>query len=282
VGIVAAQSIGEPGTQLTMRTFHIGGVMGASDIVSGLTTVEKTFEPYAFLRDEKSSSKKGIKKYYGSEAILSETEGFVKDIRENEKGRLTIYIEDYEGGIHAYEVPKRAKPKVEVGQKVFVGEPLTSGAIVWWKLLKLEGEEGIMTALNMLKIIKNAYVQQGVDIHNKHFEIIFRQMLSMVEIVDPGDTDYLPEQLVPLVEVKKVNEEILKGNSKIEENRKRIIGKEVAERVVVGDGEEVKVVAEEGEEITEELLKQMIDHGVKDVVVRDGTCLLYTSPSPRD
>ena len=270
VGIVAAQSIGEPGTQLTMRTFHVGGVMGASDIVSGLTTVEKTFEPYAFLRDEKSSSKKGIRKYYGSEAILSEVEGFVKDISEDEKGKLTIYIEDYEGGIHAYEVPKRAKPKVEKGQKVFVGDPLTTGAIVWWKLLKLEEEEGVLTALNMLKIIKNAYVQQGVDIHDKHFEIIFRQMLSMVEIVDPGDTDYLPEQLVPLVEVKRVNSEILHGNAKIEENRKRIIGREIAERVVVGDGEEVKVLAEEGEEVTEELLEKLLEAGVKEVTVRDG------------
>ncbi len=276
VGVIAAQSIGEPGTQLTMRTFHIGGVMGASDIVSGLTTVEKTFEPYAFLRDEKSSSKKGIRKYYGSEAVLSEVDGFVKDIREDEKGRLTIYIEDYEGGIHSYIVPKRAKPKVEKGQKVFVGQPLTSGAIVWWKLLKLEGEDGVMTALNMLKIIKNAYVQQGVDIHDKHFEIIFRQMLSMVEIIEPGDTEYLPEQLVPLTEVKKINEQILRENSKVDENRKRVIGKELAERVVVGDGEDVKVLAEEGAEITEELLNEMIEAGIKDIVVRDGTGIVET------
>ncbi|HAA82535.1 MAG TPA: DNA-directed RNA polymerase subunit beta', partial [Thermotoga naphthophila] len=112
VGIVAAQSIGEPGTQLTMRTFHVGGVMGASDIVSGLTTVEKTFEPYAFLREEKSGGKKEIRKYYGSEAILCEVDGFVRDIATDESGRTVIYVEDYAGNIHAYKVPKRAKVRV--------------------------------------------------------------------------------------------------------------------------------------------------------------------------
>ncbi len=267
VGIVAAQSIGEPGTQLTMRTFHIGGIVGASDIVSGLTTVEKTFEPYAFLRDEKSSTKKGIKKYYGSEAIICEVEGFVKDIREDEKENLTIYIEDYEGGIHSYEVPKRAKPRVEIGQKVFPGDLLTAGAIVWWKMLKLEGERGVLTATNLLKIIKNAYKQQGVDIHDKHFEIIFRQMLSMAEVIDPGDTDYLPEQLVPLVELRKANEEIYKKNSEVESNKKRVIGKVLAEKIMYEDGNEVKVLAEEGDEITEELLKKIIEAGIKEVAV---------------
>ncbi len=270
VGIVAAQSIGEPGTQLTMRTFHVGGVMGASDIVSGLTTVEKTFEPYAFLRDEKSSSKKEIRKYYGSEAPLAEVDGFVKDIREDERGRTTIYIEDYEGRIHAYEIPKRAKPKVQVGQKVFMGDPLTTGAIVWWKLLNLEGEKGILTATNLLKIIKNAYVQQGVDIHDKHFEIIFRQMLSMAEVVDPGDTDYLPEQLIPLIELRNVNREIYKGNSKVEENRKRVIGRTLASRLMYEkpDGE-IEILAEEGEEVTEELLEKAIEAGIKEIEVRN-------------
>ncbi len=273
VGIVAAQSIGEPGTQLTMRTFHVGGVMGASDIVSGLTTVEKTFEPYAFLRDEKSSSKKGIKKYYGSEAVLSEVDGFVKDIREDERGRWVIYVEDYEGNIHAYEVPKRARPKVDIGQKVFMGDQLTTGAIVWWKLLNLEGERGILTSMNLLKIIKNAYFQQGVDIHDKHFEIIFRQMLSMAEVVDPGDTDYLPEQLGPLADLRRINQEILKGNAQVESNRKRIIGKILAERVMYEEGDEVEVLAEEGEEVTEELLEKMIEVGIKEVRVRVNNAL---------
>ncbi len=273
VGIVAAQSIGEPGTQLTMRTFHVGGVMGASDIVSGLTTVEKTFEPYAFLRDEKSSSKKGIKKYYGSEAILSEVEGFVKDIKEDEKGRTVIYVEDYDGNIYAYELPKKGRPKVEIGQKVFVGDQLSTGAIVWWKLLALEGEKGVLTAMNLLKIIKNAYFQQGVDIHDKHFEIIFRQMLSMAEVVDPGDTDYLPEQLVPLVDLKRVNREILTGNSQVDDNRKRIIGKQLAEKVMYEEDNEVKTLAEEGEEVTEELLEKMIKAGIKDVKIKVNTAL---------
>ncbi len=268
VGIVAAQSIGEPGTQLTMRTFHVGGIVGASDIVSGLTTVEKTFEPYAFLRDEKSSTKKGIKKYYGSEAVICEVEGFVKDIREDDTGRKMIYIEDYEGKIHAYEISKRVNPYVEIGQKVLVGDLLTPGAIVWWKLLKLEGGKGVLTALNLLKTIKNAYKQQGVDIHDKHFEIIFRQMLSMAEVIEPGDTDYLPGQLVPIVELKKVNEEIFRGNASVEENRKRVIGKILDERILYEGEEGVEVLAEKGDEITEELLEKLIEKGVKEVKIR--------------
>ncbi len=277
VGIVAAQSIGEPGTQLTMRTFHVGGVMGASDIVSGLTTVEKTFEPYAFLREEKSGSKKEIKKYYGAEARLSEVDGFVKDIAEDETGRRVIYIEDYAGRIYAYEISKRAKPKVKKGQKVFRGDPLTTGAIVWWKLLEMEEEKGVLTAINLLKIIKNAYVQQGVDIHDKHFEIIFRQMLSMAEVVDPGDSDYLPEQLVPIVDLKRFNRMVLEENSKIDENRRLVIGKELARRLITEspDGT-IEVIASEGEEITEEILKKAIDAGIKEIdVVERGKVVTY-------
>ncbi|ACM22390.1 DNA-directed RNA polymerase subunit beta' [Thermotoga neapolitana] len=272
VGIVAAQSIGEPGTQLTMRTFHVGGVMGASDIVSGLTTVEKTFEPYAFLREEKSGGKKEIRKYYGSEAVLCEVDGFVKDIATDETGRTVIYIEDYAGGIHAYRIPKRAKVKVKKGQKVLRGDTLTTGAIVWWKLLELESEKGVLTAMNLLKIIKNAYVQQGVSIHDKHFEIIFRQMLSMALVIDPGDSDYLPDQLVPLVDIKRTNREILEGNARVEENRKWVIGKMLAKRVITetDDGELVEL-AQKGEEVTEELLKKFIEAGIKeiDVVEKD-------------
>ncbi len=277
VGIVAAQSIGEPGTQLTMRTFHVGGVMGASDIVSGLTTVEKTFEPYAFLREEKSGGKKEIKKYYGSEAMLCEEDGFVRDIVIDESGDQIIQIEDYAGGIHTYRVPKKAKIKVKKGQKVFKGDTLTTGAIVWWKLLELESEKGVLTALNLLKIIKNAYVQQGVSIHDKHFEIIFRQMLSMAVVIDPGDSDYLPDQLVPLVEIKKVNREILEGNARVEENRKLVIGKLLARKVIAETPEgQLVEIAQKDTEVTEELLQKLIELGVKEIdVLEKGKVVTY-------
>jgi len=153
----------------------------------------------------------------------------VKDIKEVE-GRQKIYIEDYSGGIHEYEVPEKTKVKVRIGQKVLPGTPLTTGAIRLRKLMDTLGVEA--TAMYLLKETQKVYVEQGVEIHNKHFEIIIKQMLGRVEIVDPGDTDFLPGQLMTISEAEKINEKILRENANAQSNRNFVLGKILAKKVV--------------------------------------------------
>lgn len=255
VGVVAAQSIGEPGTQLTMRTFHTGGIATTADITQGLPRAEELFEARKKLKEP--------------EGVFSRVKGYVKDIVEDETGRKKVYIEDEAGDIHEYEIPIKVKVAVNKGQKVLPGQSLSTGAIRPRKILETLDVDA--TALYLLKEIKKVYVEQGVDIHDKHFEIIIKQMLDKVEVVDPGDTDYLPGDLVRLETVKRINKEILESNVQVDSNRKRVLGKELHHHLIAEDENgQIVEIAKEGEEVTEEILEKAIKLGIKDLVVKNG------------
>ncbi|MBT1248116.1 DNA-directed RNA polymerase subunit beta' [Thermosipho sp. 1244] len=255
VGVVAAQSIGEPGTQLTMRTFHTGGIATTADITQGLPRAEELFEARKKLKEP--------------EGVFSKVKGYVKDIVEDETGKKKIYLEDEAGDIHEYEIPTKVKVAVNKGQKVLPGQSLSTGAIRPRKILETLDVDA--TALYLLKEIKKVYVEQGVDIHDKHFEIIIKQMLDKVEVVDPGDTDYLPGDLLRLQTVKRINRELLEGNTHVETNRKRVIGK-ILHQHLIGEDENGQIVeiAPEGAEVTEEILEKAIKLGIKEIIVQNG------------
>ncbi|HYX75713.1 MAG TPA: DNA-directed RNA polymerase subunit beta', partial [Gaiellaceae bacterium] len=176
VGIIAAQSIGEPGTQLTMRTFHTGGVAGA-DITHGLPRVVEIFEA----RNPKGAAK------------LSEVSGTVK-IEDTDRGpRIDILVEGEEEPV-SYQLPRRTRVLVADGQIVEPGDALHEGSLNPADLLRLKGDTA--TELYLVQEVQKVYKSQGVDIHDKHIELIVRQMLKKVRIESAGDTDLLPGQLV--------------------------------------------------------------------------------------
>jgi DNA-directed RNA polymerase subunit beta' len=253
VGTVAAQSIGEPGTQLTMRTFHTGGIASAADITQGLPRAEELFEARKKLKE--------------NPAVFSTVRGFVKDIKQEDNGKTKIYVEDYEESIHEFELPNTLKAKVKIGDKVLPGSSLSTGAVRPRELMQ---ELDVDTTFKyLLREIKRVYSEQGVDIHNKHIEIIIRQMLGKVEVVEPGDTDFLVGDLVSYQQVKKTNELILKSNARVNENRKRIIDKAVKRRVLTTKDGEMVELASEGTIISEELLKELVKEGIKVIEVSE-------------
>lgn len=256
VGVVAAQSIGEPGTQLTMRTFHTGGIATGQDITRGLPRAEELFEARKKLKDPEALF---IEKGDG---------GFVKDLVPDEKGRRKVYIETKDGRISEYDLSASIKPKIEVGDKVIEGEAITTGTVRPRKLMEKLGL--VSTALYLLTEIKRVYAEQGVEIHDKHFELIIRQMLSKVEITDPGDTDYLPGDLLDIIEVRKLNKVIEEANSRVGENREYVIDRRLARRVL-GEDEEGKItkIATEGEQIDEVLLGKILKSGIKQITIFD-------------
>jgi DNA-directed RNA polymerase subunit beta' len=187
VGIIAAQSIGEPGTQLTMRTFHTGGVAG-DDITQGLPRVEELFE---------ARRPKG-------QAVVTEVEGTV-EIREI-KGRREIEITSEGGEKFFYLVPFGARLKVKSGDHVYAGDELTEGSVNPHDLLKIKGPYGVQVYL--LQEVQRVYRLQGVDINDKHIEVMIRQMLRKVKIEDPGDTDLLPGGLIDVFEFEDENRRV--------------------------------------------------------------------------
>jgi DNA-directed RNA polymerase subunit beta' len=189
VGIIAAQSIGEPGTQLTMRTFHTGGVAG-DDITQGLPRVEELFE---------ARKPKGL-------AIISEISGVVK-INETKKKREAV-VSNEEGESKVYLIPYGSRLKVSDGQRVEAGDELTEGSINPHDILKIKGVKGVQAYL--LHEVQKVYRLQGVDISDKHIEIIIRQMLRKVKIEDAGDTDMLPGGLVDIFRFEKENDEVIR------------------------------------------------------------------------
>ena len=176
VGIIAAQSIGEPGTQLTMRTFHTGGVAG-DDITQGLPRVVELFE---------ARTPKGV-------APIAEASGRVT-IEESDKGRRVLLVPDDGGEQHAYPVSKRARLLVQDGQHVEAGSPLTVGNIDPKNVLRILGPRA--TQMHLVDQVQAVYRQQGVSIHDKHIEVIVRQMLRRITILESGDADLLPGRLV--------------------------------------------------------------------------------------
>lgn len=198
VGVIAAQSIGEPGTQLTMRTFHTGGVAAAADITQGLPRVEELFE---------SRKPKGL-------AIIAERGGVV-DIKEsNKKREVLITAED--GTVDSYSIVYGSRLKVKQGDEVEAGDELTQGSVYPQDLLRVKGEKGVQEYI--VKEVQRVYRLQGVDINDKHIEIIVRQMLSKCKIEDAGDTDLLPGSLVNVVDYKEANKKA------IEEGKEPAIG----------------------------------------------------------
>ena len=185
VGITAAQSIGEPGTQLTMRTFHTGGVAGG-DITQGLPRVEELFE---------ARKPKGI-------AEICEADGEVISI-EGRKDNKTEVIVRGEDGDRTYVIPYGARLNVKEGDKVFAGGQITRGPLNSHDILRLNGVEGVYQYL--LKEVQRVYKQQGVDINDKHIEVIVSQMLSKYKIDDAGDTDLLPGGLYGKYEIEEAN-----------------------------------------------------------------------------
>ncbi len=256
VGVVAAQSIGEPGTQLTMRTFHTGGIATGQDITRGLPRAEELFEARKKLKDP--------------EALFIEKgdSGFVKDLVSDDKGRRKVYVETKTGGISEYDLSSSIKPKIEIGDKVTEGQAITTGTVRPRKLMEKLGL--VQTALYLLTEIKRVYAEQGVEIHDKHFELIIRQMLSKVEVTDPGDTDFLPGDLLDIVEIRKINKTIDEANSRVGENREYVIDKRLARRVL-GEDEDGKIqkIAAEGEPISEELLNKILKSSIKQILIFD-------------
>ncbi len=188
VGIIAAQSIGEPGTQLTMRTFHTGGVAG-DDITQGLPRIQELFE---------ARNPKG-------QAVISEIDGVVSQINEvKDKQELVV-----QGEIESrtYTAPYGARLKVSEGEKVFAGQELTEGSIDPKELLKVQGVDGVQEYL--LREVQKVYRMQGVEIGDKHVEVMVRQMLRKVRVVDAGDTDVLPGSLLDIHQFKEANKKVL-------------------------------------------------------------------------
>jgi DNA-directed RNA polymerase subunit beta' len=191
VGIIAAQSIGEPGTQLTMRTFHTGGVAG-DDITQGLPRIQELFE---------ARNPKG-------QAVISEIAGTVKDIRET-KDRREIEIEGaVESKVHV--VPYGARLKVDVGDVVEAGVELTEGSVDPKDLLRIKGARGVQNYI--LREVQKVYRLQGVEINDKHVEVMVRQMMRKVRITDAGTTDLLPGSIVDIHDYEDANrKELLSG-----------------------------------------------------------------------
>jgi len=188
VGIVAAQSIGEPGTQLTMRTFHTGGVAGA-DITHGLPRVVELFE---------ARKPKGLAK-------IAEQDGVVS-IEETEKA-LTVVITDEAGEEHRHAFPRRTRLYVASGEKIVAGKQLNEGSLYPHELLAIRGRTE--TEQYLVKEVQEVYKSQGVDINDKHIELIVRQMLKKVRVDQKGDTDYLPGQFVDRYEFATANDAVI-------------------------------------------------------------------------
>ena len=189
VGIIAAQSIGEPGTQLTMRNFHSGGIATAEDITQGLPRVEELFE---------ARKPKGL-------AILSEFGGRVT-VSDNKKKREVIVTNDETGSSKAYLIPYGSRIKVEEGQIIEAGDELTEGSVNPHDILKIKNSAAVEDY--MLQEVQRVYRQQGVEINDKHIEVIVRQMLKKVKIEDNGDTDLLPGVLADRLEIENVNQQM--------------------------------------------------------------------------
>ena len=204
VGIIAAQSIGEPGTQLTMRTFHTGGVAG-DDITQGLPRVEELFE---------ARKPKGL-------AIIAEFGG-VATIKDTKKKREVVITNDETGESKAYLIPYGSRIKIMDGAVLEAGDELTEGSVNPHDLLKIKGIRAVQDY--MLREVQRVYRLQGVDIADKHIEVIVRQMLKKVRIENNGDADFLPGTLVDALDYEETNERLIAEGKEPADGRQVMLG----------------------------------------------------------
>ena len=203
VGIVAAQSIGEPGTQLTMRTFHSGGVAGG-DITQGLPRVEELFE---------ARKPKGL-------AIITEIAGTVTILDTKKKREIQVTGEDGESKV--YLIPYGSRIKVQDGQVLEAGDELTEGSVNPHDILKIKGVRAVQDY--MIREVQRVYRLQGVEIADKHIEMLVHQMLKKIRIEDNGDSDFLPGTLVDILEFEDANERLLAEGKQPAEGKQIMLG----------------------------------------------------------
>lgn len=207
VGIIAAQSIGEPGTQLTMRTFHTGGaqLLGETQITHGLPRVQELFE---------ARTPKGV-------APIAEAAGTVSFL-EDAKGKKIVVTPEDGGEAVAYPITRRQKLLIEEGSRVSVGQQLVVGAIDPKQVLRILGPR--QTQIHLVSEIQEVYRMQGVSIHDKHIEIIVRQMLKRITVLEPGDTDLLPGELVERGRFEEENRRVVSTGGKAASGRPELMG----------------------------------------------------------
>jgi DNA-directed RNA polymerase subunit beta' len=189
VGIIAAQSIGEPGTQLTMRTFHSGGVAGG-DITQGLPRVEEIFE---------ARKPKGL-------AIISDFAGKV-EVRETKRKKEVVVSNSETGETKAYLIPYGSRLRVKDGDEIFAADEITEGSVNPHDILKIKGVEAVQNY--MLREVQKVYRSQGVEINDKHIEIIVRQMLKKTRVEDGGDSTILPDTMIDVLELERINDGLI-------------------------------------------------------------------------
>ena len=204
VGIIAAQSIGEPGTQLTMRTFHTGGVAG-NDITQGLPRVEELFE---------ARKPKGL-------AIITEFAG-TATIKDTKKKREVIVTNGETGETKAYLIPYGSRIKVMDGAELEAGDELTEGSVNPHDILKIKGVRAVQDY--MIQEVQRVYRLQGVEINDKHIEVIVRQMLKKIRIENNGDSDFLPGTLVDILDYEDANEQLIAEGKEPAEGKQVLLG----------------------------------------------------------
>jgi DNA-directed RNA polymerase subunit beta' len=205
VGVIAAQSIGEPGTQLTMRTFHTGGVAGGADIAGGLPRVVELFE---------ARSPKG-------KATLARVSGVVRVAEDEGKGKVITVVTD-DGDEDVYTVPLAARLEVVDGQEIIAGEPIVDGPRDPKELLEIRGIRE--TQQYLVEEVQKVYRDQGVSIHDKHIELIVRQMTRRVGIHEPGESDFLPGERVDQWRFADANKRLVQEGGRPAEGRPEIMG----------------------------------------------------------
>ena len=204
VGIIAAQSIGEPGTQLTMRTFHTGGVAG-NDITQGLPRVEELFE---------ARKPKGL-------AIITEFAG-TATLKDTKKKREVIVTNNETGETKAYLIPYGSRIKVMDGAELEAGDELTEGSVNPHDILKIKGVRAVQDY--MIQEVQRVYRLQGVEINDKHIEVIVRQMLKKIRIENNGDSDFLPGTLVDILDYEDMNEKLVEEGKEPAEGKQVMLG----------------------------------------------------------
>ena len=204
VGIIAAQSIGEPGTQLTMRTFHNGGVAGG-DITQGLPRVEELFE---------ARKPKGL-------AIITEIKG-IAALNDTKKKREIIVTDQETGDSKTYLIPYGSRIKVMDGQVLEAGDELTEGSVNPHDILRIKGVRAVQDY--MIREVQRVYRLQGVEINDKHIEVIVRQMLKKIRIEENGDTDFLPGTLVNVLDYDEANEKLIAEGKEPAEGKQVMLG----------------------------------------------------------